>query len=165
MLGYVGLGSNVGDREEHLRAGLVAMARDGVSPVAVSSVWETEPVDGAGPAWFLNMVARVATPLPPDKVLAVLLAAERERGRVRTRPNAPRELDLDLLLFGGVRCNGPELTLPHPRLWSRRFVLAPLSELEPSFARGLAALADGHEVRNVGKLALPETLPVYSPAL
>ena len=63
MLGYIGLGSNIGDREEHLRAGLLAMARAGVSPVAVSSLWETEPVGGAGPDWFLNMVARVATDL------------------------------------------------------------------------------------------------------
>jgi len=165
MLGYVGLGSNIGDREEHLRAGLMAMARGGVAPVAVSSLWETEPVDGAGPAWFLNMVARVATALPPEGVLAVLLAAERERGRVRTRPNAPRELDCDLLMLGGLRCRTPELTLPHPRLWSRRFVLAPLSELAPEFARGLDALEDRHDVRKVGKLALPETLPVYSPAV
>jgi 2-amino-4-hydroxy-6-hydroxymethyldihydropteridine diphosphokinase len=165
MLGYVGLGSNLGDREEHLREGLIAIARAGVVPVAVSSLWETEPVDGAGPAWFLNMVARVATPLAPEAVLAVLLAAERGRGRKRGRPNAPRELDLDLLLLGGLRRSTPELTLPHPRLWSRRFVLAPLAELAPEFARALSALDDPHEVRKAGKLALPETLPVYSPAL
>ena len=165
MLGYVGLGSNVGDREENLRAGLIAMARGGVSPVAVSSIWETEPVDGAGPAWFLNMVARVDTLLTPEDVLAVLLAAERERGRERVRPNAPRELDLDLLMLGGLRRNAPDFMLPHPRLGSRRFVLAPLAELAPEFAPGLAALADPHEVLRRGKLALPETLPVYSPAL
>src|SRR5262245_35108276 len=63
MLGYVGLGSNVGDREAHLRDALIAMRPAGIVPVAVSSVWETEPVDGAGPGWFLNMVARVATEL------------------------------------------------------------------------------------------------------
>ena len=165
MLGYVGLGSNVGDREEHLREGLLAMARCGVVPVAVSSVWETEPVDGAGPAWFLNMVARVATSLSPEAVLAVLLSVERERGRERRRPNAPRELDCDLLVLGALRLRSPELTLPHPRLWSRRFVLAPLAELAPEYGAGLAALHDPHEVRRLGKLALPETLPVYSPAL
>lgn len=165
MLGYVGLGSNIGDREEHLRAGLLAMARRGVSAVAVSSLWETEPVDGAGPDWFLNMVARVATDLTPEDVLAVLLAVERERGRNRRRPNAPRELDLDLLMLGDLRRNAPDLTLPHPRLSSRRFVLAPLAELAPEFAAALANLHDPHEVRKIGKLALPETLPVYSPAL
>jgi 2-amino-4-hydroxy-6-hydroxymethyldihydropteridine diphosphokinase len=165
MLGYVGLGSNIGDREEHLRAGLLAMARGGVSPTAVSSLWETEPVDGAGPAWFLNMVALVSTNLSPEAVLAVLLAAERERGRERRRPNAPRELDLDLLTLGGLTRSTADLTLPHPRLWSRRFVLAPLAELSPEFAYGLAALDDPHEVRLIGKLALPETLPLYSRAL
>lgn len=165
MLGYVGFGSNLGDREEHLRAGVVAIARAGVSPVAISSLWETEPVDGAGPGWFLNLVARVDTALSPEDVLAVLMAAERERGRTRGRPNAPRELDLDLLMLGGLRRSTPELTLPHPRLWVRRFVLAPLAELAPEFEGRLAALDDHHEVRCAGKLALPETLPVYSPAL
>jgi 2-amino-4-hydroxy-6-hydroxymethyldihydropteridine diphosphokinase len=165
MLGYVGLGSNLGDREENLRAGLIAMARGGVVPVAVSSLWETEPVDGAGPGWFLNMAARVATSLSPEGVLAILLAAERERGRERRRPNAPRELDLDLLTLEDLVRSSPELTLPHPRLWSRRFVLAPLAELAPEFARGLADLDDPHQVVRRGKLALPETLPVYSPAL
>ena len=165
MLGYVGLGSNLGDREGHLRAGLVAMDAGGVRPVALSSLWETEPVDGAGPAWFLNMVARVETNLVPEDVLRVLLDAERRRGRVRLRPNAPRELDLDLLALGDVRCHTPELTLPHPRLGSRRFVLAPLAELAPEYETALAALDDRHGVRKLGKLALPETLPVYSRAL
>jgi 2-amino-4-hydroxy-6-hydroxymethyldihydropteridine diphosphokinase len=165
MLGYVGLGSNIGDREGHLRAGLVAMARGRVFPVAVSSLWETEPVGGAGPTWFLNMVARVATDLPPEEVLGVLLACERERGRNRQRPSAPRELDLDLLMLGGLERSAPELTLPHPRLWSRRFVLAPLVEIAPEFADALTCLVDPHEARRIGKLALPETLPVYSPAL
>jgi len=165
MLGYIGLGSNIGDREEHLSAGLLAMARAGVFPMTVSSLWETEPVDGAGPDWFLNMVACVATDLAPERILEVLLSAERERGRERRRPNAPRELDLDLLLLGDVRMNTPQLTVPHPRLWSRRFVLAPLAEIAPEFAGALAGLDDPHEARRIGKLALPETLPVYSPAL
>jgi 2-amino-4-hydroxy-6-hydroxymethyldihydropteridine diphosphokinase len=165
MLGYIGLGSNIGDREEHLRAGLLAMARAGVSPVTVSSLWETEPVDGAGPDWFLNMVARVTTDLLPERILDVLLSSERERGRQRRQPNAPRELDLDLLLLGDLQLNTARLTVPHPRLWSRRFVLAPLAEIAPEFAGALAALDDPHEARRIGKLALPETLPVYSPAL
>jgi 2-amino-4-hydroxy-6-hydroxymethyldihydropteridine diphosphokinase len=165
MLGYVGLGSNVGDREGHLRAGLLAMERGGVSPVAVSSLWETEPVDGAGPAWFLNMVARVSTALDPEDVLEVLLAAERDRGRERRAQNAPRELDLDLLTLGDLTLATPSLTLPHPRMRSRRFVLAPLAELAPEFAGVLSALDDPHEARRIGKLALPETLPLYSRAL
>jgi 2-amino-4-hydroxy-6-hydroxymethyldihydropteridine diphosphokinase len=165
MLGYIGLGSNIGNREEHLRAGLLSMARSGVVPVAVSSLWETEPVDGAGPDWFLNMVAQVSTELAPEQILDVLLAGERERGRERRHANAPRELDLDLLLLGDLEVNTPRLTVPHPRLWSRRFVLAPLAEIAPEFAGALLALGDPHEARNIGRLALPETLPVYSPTL
>jgi 7,8-dihydro-6-hydroxymethylpterin-pyrophosphokinase len=95
----------------------------------------------------------------------ILLACERERGRERLRPNAPRTLDLDLLMLGGLTRSTAELTLPHPGLWSRRFVLAPLAELAQEFAGALAALDDPHEARKIGKLALPETLPVYSPAL
>jgi 2-amino-4-hydroxy-6-hydroxymethyldihydropteridine diphosphokinase len=165
MLGYIGLGSNVGDREEHLRQGLLTMERSGVHPVVVSSLWETEPVDGAGPDWFLNMVAQVSTDLSPERILDVLLAVEKERGRRRRYPNAPRELDLDLLLFGDVRLDTPRLTVPHPRFWSRRFVLAPLAEIAPEFSAALEALKDPHQARNIGRLALPETLPVYSPAL
>ena len=175
MVGYVGLGSNVGDREEHLREGLLSLHRRGVRPVAVSSLWETEPVGGAGPDWFLNMVARVETAFDPEAVLAVLLAVEDERGRVRRRASAPRELDLDLLLLGGLRRSGEALTLPHPRMWTRRFVLAPLAEIAPDLvdasgggrtvAETLEALADPHVVRRAGRLALPETLPVYSRAL
>ena len=165
VFGYVGLGSNLGHREENLRAGLIAMARGGVAPTAVSSVWETEPVGGAGPLWFLNMVARVTTVLTPEAVLAVLLAVERERGRERSQANAPRTLDLDLLTLGDLRRDAPDLRLPHPRLGSRRFVLAPLAELAPEFEPRLAALDDPHRVISRGKLALPETLLVYSPAL
>lgn len=174
MVGYVGLGSNVGDREGHLRAGILALARGGLGVSAVSSIWETEPVDGAGPAWFLNMVARVATDLTPEQALDVLLAGERARGRLRARPNAPRELDLDLLLLGGERRATATLDLPHPRLWARRFVLAPLAEIAPSLvnpasgrtvSEELAALGDAPVVRRLGPLALPETLPLYSRAL
>ncbi|HZN56364.1 MAG TPA: 2-amino-4-hydroxy-6-hydroxymethyldihydropteridine diphosphokinase [Candidatus Polarisedimenticolaceae bacterium] len=158
MVGFVALGSNVGDREEHLREALAAMEERGVLPVALSSLWETEPVGGAGPAWFLNMVAKIETSLPPEAVLETLLAIERRRGRIRAGSNAPRELDLDLLLLGNLRREGPALTLPHPRMTSRRFVLAPLAEVAPEFAGALAKVDDPHEVRNVGKL-------VYSRAL
>jgi len=172
--GYVALGSNVGDREGHLREGILAMHGSGLAVTAASSVWETEPVGGAGPNWFLNMVVRIGTALSPEAALDVLLGIERRRGRVRTHPNAPRELDLDLLMLGDERRATPTLTLPHPRLWTRGFVLAPLAEIAPELvnpASGrpvpeeLAALADHHAVRRIGPLALPETVPVYSRAL
>jgi 2-amino-4-hydroxy-6-hydroxymethyldihydropteridine diphosphokinase len=150
------------------------MSAGGLRVTAVSSVWETEPTDGAGPAWFLNMVVRVDTDLTPERALDILLSAERARGRRRARPNAPRELDLDLLALGDTRRAAADLTLPHPRLWRRGFVLAPLAEVAPglrnpatgrSVAEELAALDDPHAVRRIGPLALPETLPVYSRAL
>ena len=174
MVGYVGLGSNVGDRAEHLGRGVVAIARARMPVTAVSSVWETEPVDGAGPDWFLNLAVRIDTALSPEEALAALLEVERSRGRVRTRPNAPRTLDCDLLMLGGERRATESLTLPHPRLWNRAFVLAPLAEIAPELrdpatgrtvAEMLERLAESQAVRRAGPLALPETLPVYSRAL
>jgi 2-amino-4-hydroxy-6-hydroxymethyldihydropteridine diphosphokinase len=174
MAGYIALGSNVGEREEHLRAALQGLVEGGLTLTGVSSVWETEPVGAAGPAWFLNMVVRVTGGANPEQVLALLLAVETSRGRVRTRADAPRELDLDLLLWEDERRDTPSLTLPHPRLWERRFVLAPLEELAPDLVdaatertvrQTLAALPEVPVARRLGKLALPETLPVYSRAL
>jgi 2-amino-4-hydroxy-6-hydroxymethyldihydropteridine diphosphokinase len=148
MVGYIGLGSSEGDRAGHLREGLAGLARGGVTVEAASSLWETEPVDGAGPGWFLNMAVRVRTDLSPEALLDLCLAVERARGRVRRggRPG-PRPLDLDLLVFEGVARATPRLTLPHPRMWERRFVLAPLAELAPEFHEALEALRDPHTVR------------------
>jgi 2-amino-4-hydroxy-6-hydroxymethyldihydropteridine diphosphokinase len=174
MAGYIALGSNVGEREEHLRAAVLGLAAGGLTLTGVSSIWETEPVGAAGPAWFLNMVVRVTGGAAPEQVLDLLLAIEGSRGRVRARPDAPRELDLDLLTWEGERRDTPSLTLPHPRLWGRRFVLAPLEELAPDLvdpatgmtvSQTLAALPEVPVARRLGKLALPETLPVYSRAL
>lgn len=173
VVGFIGLGSNVGDREEHLRAALRSLARAGVGIERVSSVWETEPVDGAGPGWFLNMAARVATDRSPESLLDLMLGIERSRGRARGTRNAPRPLDLDLLLLGEETRDGAALTLPHPRLWRRRFVLAPLAEVGPELvapgsgrpiAAALAALDDPHAVRRVGALDWMESPPVYSAA-
>jgi 2-amino-4-hydroxy-6-hydroxymethyldihydropteridine diphosphokinase len=174
VVGYVGVGSNLGARRAHLRAGVEGIVRAGIPVTALSSVWETEPVDGAGPGLFLNLVARVETDRTPEEVLAVLLAVECERGRVRSGSMAPRKLDLDLLLLGELRRDGPDLVLPHPRMWSRRFVLAPLCELAPDLvrqasgrtvARELSDLDDPHGVRRVGPLYTSESPPVYSRAL
>ena len=167
--GYVGLGSNLGDREVYLRAGIEGLARRGLVPHALSSVWETQPVDTGEPLWFLNMAVRVATGLSPEEVLDRLLEVEAEAGRVRTSRNAPRVLDLDLLMLGNFRRDGGRLVLPHPRMWERRFVLAPLDEIAPGLVNPcsgrtvreeLAALPDPHAVRKVGTLALPGARPV-----
>jgi 2-amino-4-hydroxy-6-hydroxymethyldihydropteridine diphosphokinase len=174
VIGYLALGSNLGDRAAHLREGLRAIVRAGIAVSAVSSVWETEPVGGAGPDPFLNMAARIDTDLAPESVLAAAHEAERGRGRVRLRPNAPRELDVDLLLLGDLSRDDAKITLPHPRMWERRFVLAPLAEIAPDLVRAatgrsvaeeLAALDDPHDARRLGALYTSEGAPLYSRAL
>jgi 2-amino-4-hydroxy-6-hydroxymethyldihydropteridine diphosphokinase len=169
MRAYVGLGSNLGDRPGNLREGLAGLARRGIAPVALSSVWETEPVDSPEPLWFLNMVAGVETGLDPAGVLEALLAVEREVGRIRTVRNAPRGLDLDLLLYGERVVRAPGLTVPHPRMWDRRFVLAPLAEIAPdardpasgrTVAEALATLPERPSARRLGSLDRLGSQPV-----
>lgn len=147
---YVGMGSNLGDRAGNLLLALRGMTAAGLRLSRLSSVYETEPagVFEEQPA-FLNMVAELFGPLPgPVELLRLLLDIELSLGRRRLRPLAPRTLDLDLLLYGSELSATETLTLPHPRLHQRRFVLAPLAELIPdarhpaletTFARLLAA--------------------------
>ena len=132
--GYIGIGSNLGDRLGRLAAGVRALDARDLRVAALSSVWETEPVGTDAPGWFINAVAAVDTSLPPGEVLRILLEIEAEAGRVRGRRNDPRALDLDLLWLGGLAVDEPGLNLPHPRMWDRRFVLAPLRELAPELA-------------------------------
>jgi len=131
---YVGLGSNLGDREALLRASLVALESDpAIEVVAVSSFRETEPVGYLDQPRFLNAVAALETTLAPRALLERLLAIERGLGRVREGPRfGPRPIDLDLLLHGDAVVAEPRLTVPHPRLHERRFVLEPLAELAPA---------------------------------
>jgi 2-amino-4-hydroxy-6-hydroxymethyldihydropteridine diphosphokinase len=158
--GYLGLGSNLGDRQGHLRLALERLRDHGVDVDACSSVWETEAIDGAGPSPFLNMVVRVRFDCAPDELLRRLQHIERLGGRVRDRPNAPRKIDLDILWIDGLRLSGPELHVPHPRMWDRAFVLAPLGELAPELrdpgtgktVEQLLATAAGG-VRNAGSLS------------
>jgi 2-amino-4-hydroxy-6-hydroxymethyldihydropteridine diphosphokinase len=130
----VALGSNLGDRAGHLDAALAALAGTrGVVVLKTSAWYETEPVGGpAVQASYLNAVALLRTTLPPRRLLERLLEIEREAGRVRgPERDAPRELDLDLLLYGGVRIDEPGLVVPHPRLHERAFVLEPLRDVAP----------------------------------
>ena len=130
---YLALGSNLGDRQAHLdRAVLRLRAEPGVTVLRVSSYYETAPVGGPdGQGAYLNAVAKVETILSPEVFLGRLLDIERSLGRVRSVPNSPRTLDLDILLFDDVIRASPDPVLPHPRLHERRFVLEPLAEIAP----------------------------------
>jgi 2-amino-4-hydroxy-6-hydroxymethyldihydropteridine diphosphokinase len=167
--GFLAAGSNLGDREGNLRAGLEGLAGHRIRLLEVSSLWETEPVGGAGPGWFLNLCASIETPLTPHDLLSALLRLEEEAGRVRAARNAPRTLDLDLLTLDDLTIATPELTLPHPRMWQRGFVLAPLAEIAPALrnpatgrtvAEELATLPDRSVVRRLGPIALRRGGPV-----
>jgi 2-amino-4-hydroxy-6-hydroxymethyldihydropteridine diphosphokinase len=126
---YVALGSNLGDRAAHLRAALAGLAATpGVERVVASAVYETEPL-GPPQGRYLNAVVAFDTTRAPHALLARLAELERAAGRVRGPRNAPRTLDLDLLLVGDACLDEPELVLPHPRLHERAFVLVPLAEL------------------------------------
>lgn len=169
MQGFVALGSNLGDRRRNLVAGLDGLRAAGLEPRARSSVWETEPVDAPGARWFWNMVVELGTELGPFELLERLLAIERAAGRTRLGRNAPRTLDLDLLLLGSLVVRDGRLTLPHPRMWRRRFVLEPLCEIAPGLIRGETGrtaleerdrLRDGPRVERLGPLAWPEEHPV-----
>ena len=125
---YVGLGSNLGDREQAIRS-----AADAIGATRLSTIRETEPWGYADQPNFLNAVADVETELGPRELLEALLDVEQRLGRERgTAPRyGPRTIDLDLLLYGDETVDEPGLTVPHPHLHERRFVLEPLSELEP----------------------------------
>lgn len=143
--GYLGLGSNVGEPIEHLRAALALLPPRGVAIEAASSVYLTEPVgEVLDQPDFLNAAVRIRTVLDPLALLDVCKAVEAERGRAFDQPrHSPRPLDVDLLLLGDLELHGARLTLPHPQVASRRFVLAPLLELDPELTLpGGARLAD-----------------------
>jgi 2-amino-4-hydroxy-6-hydroxymethyldihydropteridine diphosphokinase len=129
---FVGLGSNVGDRLgnlEHARVRLAQAAQ--VRLVASASIYETEPVGPVKQGWFLNTVVELATRLSPRALLQLCQQIEADLGRVKRERWGPREIDLDLLLYGERVIDEPDLKLPHPELARRRFVLEPLAELAP----------------------------------
>ena len=152
---YLSLGSNVGDREAHLRDALARLQALGTL-LAVSSVYETEPVEFTDQPWFLNCAAAMETELTPQQLMTALLRVELEMGRRRLEKKGPRTIDIDILLFDDLVVESPELTLPHPALHQRRFVLEPLTEiasdakhpvLHKTIQELLRALPEGQEVR------------------
>lgn len=127
---YVALGSNLGDRRANLRTAIEKLRRHKIDVADVSTFFTTKPYGVTDQPDFLNAVCRVETDLAPLELLHVLLAVEQEMGRVRKRHWGERNIDLDLLLYDDVCMNTPELTLPHPDMQNRDFVLLPLAELD-----------------------------------
>ena len=146
---YLSLGSNVGDREAHLRdaqARLGAVGR--VS--AVSSFYETEPVEFTEQPWFLNCAVALETAQMPQPLMTSILNLEEAMGRRRVQKKGPRTIDIDILLFGDTILNSPEITVPHPAMHERRFVLEPLAEIAPNVR---------HPILNKTILELRDALP------
>jgi 2-amino-4-hydroxy-6-hydroxymethyldihydropteridine diphosphokinase len=130
-LAYLGLGSNLGDRESNLRQAITALGDHEVRVLKQSSFYETEPREMTDQGWFLNCVVEVETRLIPLQLLHALLSIEKAMGRKRLMKSGPRTIDMDVLLYGTTIIRGAELEVPHPRMAERRFVLAPLAEIGP----------------------------------
>ena len=157
---YLSLGSNVGTREKHLRDAITRLDTAG-HVVSISSFYETEPVEFTDQPWFLNCAVALETTRTPEQLIAAMLRIETEIGRTRTRTKkGPRTIDIDILLFGSTIINSEELTIPHPAMHQRRFVLEPLSEIasevqHPVLHRTVRELLDalpaGQAVRKIAK--------------
>ena len=144
VIGYLGLGSNVGDREDNLRGAVTALEAHGVEVLAASSIYETAPQgEVTDQPDFLNAALRVRTELEPEELLDACKRVERGLGREAGGPrHGPRAIDVDVLLLDDLEYTSPRLTLPHPEVTTRRFVLEPLLELDPE-----ALLPDGARLR------------------
>jgi 2-amino-4-hydroxy-6-hydroxymethyldihydropteridine diphosphokinase len=141
---YVALGANLGDAAATVRQAMVAI--DGIEGTRVmqrSSLYRTGPIDSSGPD-YINAVVEISTVLTAPDIMSRLVRLERDAGRQRPYRNAPRTLDLDLLLYGSSRIDSPRLVVPHPRMHTRAFVLVPLAEVAPQHVcpRSLQAVAD-----------------------
>lgn len=154
---YMSLGSNLGDRAANLRAAVIQLGAAGPL-LAASAFYETQPVDVPDQPWFLNCVAAIATDKSPRELLQLALKIEAEMGRLRMTSKGPRNIDIDILLFGDRALDEPGLKIPHPSMHKRRFVLEPMAEIAPGARHPLlgktvrellAELADGQAVRRL----------------
>jgi 2-amino-4-hydroxy-6-hydroxymethyldihydropteridine diphosphokinase len=127
---YLSIGSNIGDRTANLQSAIEELSRFG-KVAAVSSFYETEPVEFTKQPWFLNCAVALDTEKTPGQLLRALLEIERTMGRLRTQQKGPRKIDIDILLFDNSSVNTATLTIPHPAMHERRFVLEPLAEIAP----------------------------------
>jgi len=157
---YLGLGSNLGDRQANLARALKLLG-ERLHIELVSSLYETEPVDYTEQPLFLNAICRAQTELGPMQLLSLVKGIEASLGRVPSFPNAPRPIDIDIIFYGDRVMETPDLTIPHPRLEERAFVLIPLLEVAPDLRhpvsgmhiRDLAARVGGREgVKKIGEL-------------
>lgn len=149
---FLGLGSNLGDRRAHLLAAVAALQKAS-DLIAISPLYETEPVGGpAGQQPYLNLVVELRTTDSPRALLERCQALERAAKRVRTVRHGPRTLDADVLLVGDQLVDEPDLKVPHPRMWERRFVLAPLADLAPELVDAQALAMAGGAVVRIGML-------------
>lgn len=157
---YLSLGSNIGDRYWYLCEAIRLLESPDLTVIRKSGIYETAPRDLESQPWFLNLVIEVRTSLYPRQLLARALKVESRLGRKRTVRFGPRTVDIDILLFGQFVMETPELTIPHPRMCDRRFVLEPLAELAPNLrhpreklgVRELLAQVAGQTVRRLKEL-------------
>src|SRR5215510_7929071 len=130
---YLALGSNLGHRHDHLRAGIRGLAARGVVPIRCASLYSTEPREVLDQPWFLNTAIEANTDLNPEELLRVCLDVEKENQRIRQTTKGPRTLDIDIIFYSSDIVRKPGLTIPHPSFSERRFVLVPLAEIAPNF--------------------------------
>lgn len=161
---YLSLGSNVGDRKGYLLQAIGRLREHGLY-CALSSFYETEPVEVTDQGWFLNCAVGLDSSETPAQLLADILSIEKAMGRERIQKKGPRTIDIDILLCGDVIVDTPDLTIPHPAMAQRRFVLEPLAEIAPearhpvlkrTIRELLAALPPGQQVRRIPRAASNE---------
>jgi 2-amino-4-hydroxy-6-hydroxymethyldihydropteridine diphosphokinase len=143
---YLSLGSNLGDRAANLNAAIARLRTLG-KVLQVSSLYETEPVEFTAQPWFLNCAVELDTEKTPEELMAGILEIEQQMGRTRTQKKGPRSIDIDILLFGNLTVDTKGLSIPHPALHERRFVLEPLAEIasgvrHPALKRTIRELRD-----------------------